>query len=164
MFRSLVVSDFPSRLSSLKFSFALVLSDTIVALWRWLRNNEWQVVMRTWLLLRNIRHRAMTTPVSLVRTRIIGVRGGGSGGVGSPPRLWKISGDTPFQGQAQVAQKSWMIKNTYSVLWIQAPSVFQGKRKLLKTPEWKGIFNTVKNFRATLFFQSKCKLLKNPEW
>jgi len=33
-----------------------------------------------------------------------------------PPRAWKISGQTLFSGQAQVAQKSWMIKNfQYSV-------------------------------------------------
>ena len=40
---------------------------------------------------------------------------------------------------------------------------FQGKRKLLKILNVKSMFNTVKNFRATLFFQGKRKLLKNRE-
>jgi len=38
----------------------------------------------------------------------IGVRGGGSGAGRPPPRAWKISGQSLFSGQAQVAQKSWM--------------------------------------------------------
>ena len=58
----------------------------------------------------------------------IGVRGGGSGGR-PPPRAWNIS------GQAQVAQKSWIIKYI-SVQWkIPGQFCFQGKRKLLKHPE-----------------------------
>jgi len=48
---------------------------------------------------------------------------------------WKISGQALFSGQAQVAQKSWMIKNI-SIQWkIQGNPVFEGKRKLLKNPE-----------------------------
>jgi len=47
------------------------------------------------------------------------------------------------------AQKSSIYIQYYE---FRAPSVFQGKRKLLKTPECKKyVFNTVKNFRATLF-------------
>jgi len=121
----------------------------------------------------------------------IGVRGGGRGGR-PPPLSWKISGQTLFSGQMQVAQKSWMIKNI-SIQWkISGPLcfsrqaqvaqkswvikiyiqysefrthfVFQGKRKLLKNPECKSIFNTVKIFRANCVFQGKRKLLKNPEW
>jgi len=44
---------------------------------------------------------------------------------------------------------------------------FQGKRKLLKNPECKGIFNTVKNFRATLFSgqaQSCSKILNGEKY
>ena len=100
------------------------------------------------------------------------------------------SGQTLFSGKAQVAQKSWMIKDIYSKQRIQCNSCFQGKRKLLKNLEWWKYFNTVKHFRATLFFrasascskilndknisiqwiqgkpcfQGKRKLLKNPEW
>ena len=56
----------------------------------------------------------------------IGVRGGGGAGA---PRAWK------FSGQAQVAQKSWIIEYI-SVQWkFQGNSVFQGKRKLLKNSE-----------------------------
>jgi len=41
-----------------------------------------------------------------------------------------------FSGQAQVAQKSWMIKDINSIHWIQGKLCFQGQRKLLKNPEW----------------------------
>jgi len=75
---------------------------------------------------------------------------------------------------------------------FRAPSVFQGKRKLHKTPECKkyiqysensratlsfrasascskilnakSILHTVKNFRGNSVFQGKRKLFKNPEW
>jgi len=40
---------------------------------------------------------------------------------------------------------------------FRALSVFQGKRKLLKNPECKNIFNTVKNFRANSVFQGKLR-------
>jgi len=70
-----------SRLMSLKFPFALILAGTIVALWRQLRNNEWAVLMRTRPLLRNWGHRAMTTPVSPLRARLIHIS----------PSYWSIS-------------------------------------------------------------------------
>jgi len=47
------------------------LRGTIVALWRQLRKNEWEVLMITRQLLRNIRHTAMITPVSSLRTKLI---------------------------------------------------------------------------------------------
>ena len=89
----------------------------------------------------------------------IGVRGGGSEGsrAAAPPVLknfransvfrasascskilnekcisiqWKISGQLCFSGQAQVAQKSWMIKNIFNTVEnFTANSVFQGKVK-----------------------------------
>ena len=58
-----------SRFASLKFPFTFILVGTVVALWRWLRNKQ-EVLMRT-PLLRIARHRAMITPVSSVRTRLI---------------------------------------------------------------------------------------------
>jgi len=75
---------------------------------------------------------------------------------------WKIPGQLCLSGQAQVAQKSWIIKNTYSVAYskFRAHSVFQGKRKLLKNPECKNVFNTVKNSRATLFFRASASRSK----
>jgi len=60
-----------SRLMSLKFPFALILAGTTIALWRWLRNSEWEVLMRTCALLRNPHHQAMITSVSPLRTRPI---------------------------------------------------------------------------------------------
>jgi len=60
-----------SRFASLQFQFALILAGTIFALRRWLRNKEWEVVMRTCPLLRDQRHRAMITSVSFLRTRLI---------------------------------------------------------------------------------------------
>jgi len=50
--------------ATLKFPVALILSGIIVALWRQLQNNEWEVLVRTRVLLR---HRAVITPVSLLR-------------------------------------------------------------------------------------------------
>ena len=53
------------------------------------------------------------TPTNWVST--IGVRGEGSGGTAAL-LSWKFSGQTMFSGQAQVSQKSWMIKNI-SIRW-----------------------------------------------
>ena len=74
------------------------------------------------------------------------------------------SGQFCFSGQAQVTQKSWIIKNTYSVQWIQSNSVFQGKRKLLKDPECKKYIQYSEKFQGNSIFQGKRKLLKNPEY
>ena len=38
-----------SRLATLKFRFAFILASTVVALWCWLRNNEWEA---SWDLVR----------------------------------------------------------------------------------------------------------------
>jgi len=103
----------------------------------------------------------------------------------------KIPGQLCFSGQAQVAKKSWTIKIQIQYSEFRAPSVFQGKRKLLKNPEckrysiqWKFQGNSVfqgkrkslknpeckkyiqytKNFQDNSIFQGKRKLLKNPEW
>jgi len=40
---------------------------------------------------------------------------------------------------------------------------FQGKRKLLKNPEWWKIHIHYSEFRAPSVFQGKRKLLKNPK-
>ena len=69
------------------------------------------------------------------------------------------SGQTLYSGQAQVAQKSCMIKKIFNTVKnFRAHSVFQGK--LLKTPECKSILNTVKIFRATLFFRASASCSK----
>jgi len=49
---------------------------------------------------------------------------------------WKISGHLCFSGQAQAAQKSWMVKIYIQYSEFKAHFIFQGKCKLLKNPEW----------------------------
>jgi len=100
---------------------------------------------------------------------------------------WKIPGQLCFPGQAQVAQKSWIIKYIYSVLWIQGTlcfyrasascskllnckkyiqyrETFQGKlcfqvkHKFIKILNIKRTFTTVKIFRATLFFSGQAQV------
>ena len=56
------------------------------------------------------------------------------------------------------------MKNTSSVQWIQGPSVFQGKGKLLKNPECKKYIQYSENMQGNSVFQGKRELLKNPEW
>ena len=46
----------------------------------------------------------------------------GSGGAAARP-AWNISGQTMFSGQAQPAEKSWMMKNI-SIQWIQGTLCF----------------------------------------
>jgi len=72
-----------------------------------------------------------------------------------------FQGKLCFSGQAQLAQKSLMIKNTYSIHWkFQGNSVFQGKRNLLKTPENKKyIFSTV-NLGHPLLFRASATCSK----
>jgi len=49
--------------------------DITVALWHYLCNNKWEVLMINFPLLSNVRHRAMTTPVSPLSTAVLrGVR------------------------------------------------------------------------------------------
>jgi len=73
----------------------------------------------------------------------------------------KIPGQLCFSGQAQVAQKSWIINNIYSVLWIQAPSVFQGKRKLFKTPECKKYTQYSEKFLGNSVFRASAVAQKS---
>jgi len=47
---------------------------------------------------------------------------------------------------------------------FRAPSVFQGKRKLLKNPEREKYIQHTKIFQDNSVFQGKRELLKNPEW
>ena len=133
----------------------------------------------------------------------------GAEGAAAPPRAWKISGQTLFSGQPQVAQKPWIIKyisvqwkipgqlffmaspscskilnkkNTFNIVnsghllflseqaqvvqnsWIiiyirytkfREPSVFQGKRKLLKISECKEHIPYSKKFQGNSVFQDK---------
>ena len=67
----------------------------------------------------------------------------------------KNSGQLCFSGQAQVAQKSWMIKILQYSEKFQSNSVFQGKRELLKTPECKKYIQYSENFQGNSVFQGK---------
>ena len=72
---------------------------------------------------------------------------------------------TLFSGQVQVAQKSWKIKNTYSVQWKIPGKIlfFRASASCSKILIVKSILHTVKNSRANSVFQGKSKLLKYPE-
>ena len=96
----------------------------------------------------------------------------GVGEVCRPPGL-KISGQTLFSEQAQIAKKSWKIKRIWmqwnfsgQTLFFRAHSVLQGKRKLLKNTECslQSMFNTMKIFRANSVFSESAscsKILKD---
>jgi len=58
---------------TVKFPFAHILVGTIFAVWLLFRKNEREVLMRTCALLHNERHRAMITPISPLRTRLIAI-------------------------------------------------------------------------------------------
>jgi len=57
-----------------------------------------------------------------------------------PPLAWKFSGQTMFWGQAEVVQKSWIIKNIYSIQWIQGTLCFSRQAQVAQK-SW-----TVKTF------------------
>jgi len=94
-----------------------------------------------------------------------------SGQAQVPQKSWKIKifqcseefqGKLYFSGHAQVVQNSeWLKRYIYSIQWIQGSLCFSGQAtscsKVLKDKKY---FNTVKNFRATLFFRER-KLFKN---
>jgi len=47
---------------------------------------------------------------------------------------------------------------------FSAHSVFQGKRKLLKNPEYEKYIQYSENLQGNSVFQGKQELLKHPEW
>jgi len=74
-----------------------------------------------------------------------------------------MSGQLCFSGQAQVAQKSWMIKNTCSIQWkISGKLCFSGQAhaNCSKIQNVKSIFNRAKHFWATLFFRANASCSK----
>ena len=77
---------------------------------------------------------------------------------GCRPRAWKISEQTLFSEQAQVAQKSWMVKNTYSMQWKNPEQLcFSGQAQVAQQ-SW---MYEVNNFRATLFFSEQVPVAQN---
>ena len=72
---------------------------------------------------------------------------------------WKFSGQLYFSGQARVAEKSWMIKYIFNAVKIfRPPSVFQGKRKLLKNPQCKKCVQYSQNFRGNSVFLGQVRV------
>ena len=73
-----------------------------------------------------------------------------------------------FSGQAQVAQKSWKIKNIWQQWKIQGKLCFSGQAQVGQE-SWmtKSIFNTWKNFREISVFRASgicSKILKNNKY
>ena len=61
-----------------------------------------------------------------------GVRGGGA----AAPSGLKISGQTLFSGQAQVAQKSWKLKIFQYSEKFQGKFCFSGQAQAVQNSEW----------------------------
>jgi len=55
------------------------------------------------------------------------------------------------------------LQNEKNISEFSAQSIFQGKRKLLKTPECKKYIQYSEHVQGKLCFQCKRMLLKNPE-
>ena len=75
----------------------------------------------------------------------------------------KISGQTLFSGQTQVAQKSWMIKNTWIQWKFSGQLCFSGQAQVDQISCLIKIYIQYSQLRANSVFQGKRKLLKNPE-
>ena len=73
---------------------------------------------------------------------------------------WKISGQTLFFRASASCPKFWIIKNIYSIQWIQGTLFFRASTSSSNLLKHKKYFNKVKSFRATLFFRAR-KLFKN---
>jgi len=106
-----------SRLMSVKFPFALILAGIIITLWRWLRNNEWEVLTTTCPLLRNLRHKAMVTPVSPLRTGLIHIS----------PSYWTIfySFEIILEWEKSVFYANPLLQKIVNLIW----NIFKNNRK-----------------------------------
>jgi len=112
-----------SMLASLKLPFLLILVGTTVALWRYLRNNELEVLMRTRRLLRKVRHSAMITPVSSLHTGVIHIS----------PSYWTIIARLKFfsNGNCPLHWNSYpmlyanpLLQNSFNLLWHRLLKLF----------------------------------------
>ena len=80
-----------------------------------------------------------------------------------------FQGNSVFSGQAQVAPKSWMIKNTYSILWKNSRETlfFRASTTCSKFWMWKVCSIQWKNSGQTLFFRESAscsKILNNEKY
>ena len=91
---------------------------------------------------------------------VIGVRGGVSGGAAEPQGFKNFRAHSVFQGKRS-SSKLQKVKNIYSMQWIQCKLRFSGQAQVVQK-SWmeKNIYNTVKNFRVTLF-PGQAQVVKN---
>ena len=69
-----------------------------------------------------------------------------------------------FSMQALVAQKILNVKSIFNTVKNSRATLFSGQAQVTQNSRIiKNLFNTAKNFRAPSVFQGKRKLLKNPE-
>ena len=75
---------------------------------------------------------------------------------------WKFSGQLCFSGQAQVAQRSWMIKNMYSIQWKNSGNAvfFKASASCSKILNPKAYPLQWKFSGQTLFFRSSASCSK----
>jgi len=85
-------------------------------------------------------------------------------GSAAPPVLKIFRANSVFRASASCSKilKDKKICIQYSE--FRANSVFRASARRSKILNDKKYFNKVKNFRATRVFQGKRKLLRNPEW
>jgi len=84
-------------------------------------------------------------------SRVIGVRGGGSGRAAAPPGLEKFQGNSVFQGKRKLLKNPEYKKSTVNTVNSGHPLCFRAGASCSKILNVKSIFNTVKNSRAPLF-------------
>jgi len=87
----------------------------------------------------------------------------GVGGAAAPPVVKNFRANTVCRASLSCS-KILNGKKYFNRVKYFRETVFQGKHKLLKSPECKTILKTVENFRSNSAFQGKRKLLKNLEF
>ena len=93
-------------------------------------------------------------------TNSIGVRGGGSGRAVAPPDLKNFKANSVFQGKRKLFKTPENKKYIFSTVNLGHPLLFRASPSFSELMNVKSIFNTVKNFRATLFFRASASCSK----
>ena len=96
----------------------------------------------------------------LMVTNSIGVRGGGSGRAVAPPDLKNFKANSVFQGKRKLFKTPENKKYIFSTVNLGHPLLFRASPSFSELMNVKSIFNTVKNFRATLFFRASASCSK----
>ena len=87
----------------------------------------------------------------------------GFGGAAAAPGLKNFRANFVFQGKRKLLKTPENKKYIFSTVNLGHPLLFRASASCSKLLNVKSIFNTVKNFRANSVFQGKRKLLKTPE-